>query len=736
MTHGRWRRAIGTILAAMLLLSTHAAVAAVETRVALVVGNAVYAHAAPLRNPVNDGTAMAKALESLGFDVVLLTNGDRPAFVRGLSEFAKKLRPDGVALFYYAGHGIQVKGSNYLIPVDADIKTEYDAAFLSINVSDVLRMMDEASSRLNLVILDACRDNPYQRQLRSPSAGLAPVEAPRGTMVGYATAPGKTAADGDSDNGLYTGELLKAMATPGLKVEDVFKRAGAAVEAASGNRQTPWVHSSFRGDFYFIPPASTGPAPGAATGVTSGAMELAAWTTVAATTNPALVEAFLRDFPNGHFSRLARARWDDLNSRKTAQPAAGGGTLQELDATYVVLRTAKVRQDPSAAAKEIGVLAPDTVVWVTGRMRDRDWLRVAYNNGVGYVSTPLLREVDAGEVAAWGKVREARSPSEVEAFLRVYPNGFYNERAGALLAVLKPQHRPSAATPVVGLSLAPGTVFRDCAECPELVMLPGGNATMGVEEAEDARENVPSGFRGRARPQHAVSIRGFALGKYEVTKAEFSIFVSETGYAVEGACSVFDGAKWVKDPLRTWRDPGFAQSDRDPAVCVSWEDAQAYVAWLSRKSGRTYRLPSEAEWEFAARAGSTTARYWGDEAERACDFANVADRSAKTKFDAWSVHDCRDGQVRSAPVGSYQPNAFGLHDMLGNAWEWTQDCWNANYSGAPSDGRAWEEYDCSRRVLRGGSWGDNPWSVRVGFRGRNNANYRSDTAGFRIARSE
>src|SRR5260221_7805748 len=201
-----WKSALATLIAiAGLLLGHGIAVAAPspENRIALVIGNAGYKSAPSLKNPANDASAMAKALEDLGFEVVSLTNGDRLSMVRALGEFSRKLKPDGVGLFFYAGHGIQVRGANYLVPVDADIKGEYDATLLSINVADVLRIMDEASGRLNLVILDACRDNPYQRQLRTPVTGLAPVDAPRGTLVAYATAPGKTAADGESSNGPF-----------------------------------------------------------------------------------------------------------------------------------------------------------------------------------------------------------------------------------------------------------------------------------------------------------------------------------------------------------------------------------------------------------------------------------------------------------------------------------------------------------------------------------------------------
>jgi formylglycine-generating enzyme required for sulfatase activity len=169
-------------------------------------------------------------------------------------------------------------------------------------------------------------------------------------------------------------------------------------------------------------------------------------------------------------------------------------------------------------------------------------------------------------------------------------------------------------------------------------------------------------------------------------------------------------------------------------LCVSWNDARAYAQWLSQKTGERYRLPTEAEWEYAARAGTSAARAWGDDPREACRFANVADQS---RFQIWGFgqkHQCNDGHYFTAPAGSYAQNAFGLHDMLGNVWEWTQDCWNASYAGAPSDGAASLTGDCAQRVSRGGSWSTVPRYARSASRNKHAADHRDNLTGFRLLR--
>ena len=224
-------------------------------RVALVIGNGGYKFS-PLKNPANDARVMAATLRRLGFDVEEKTNLGFAQMNKAVDSFGKKLHSGGVGLFYYAGHGIQVNGNNYLIPVDAEIDDENEVRYKTVDAGLVLAKMEQARGDVNIVVLDACRDNPFSRSFRTTSRGLASMDAPNGTFIAYATAPGKTAADGSGSNGLYTQELVRILETPGLKLEDVFKRTSRGVKDKSGNKQTPWVASNLDGDFWFIPPSS------------------------------------------------------------------------------------------------------------------------------------------------------------------------------------------------------------------------------------------------------------------------------------------------------------------------------------------------------------------------------------------------------------------------------------------------------------------------------------------------
>jgi formylglycine-generating enzyme required for sulfatase activity len=264
-----------------------------------------------------------------------------------------------------------------------------------------------------------------------------------------------------------------------------------------------------------------------------------------------------------------------------------------------------------------------------------------------------------------------------------------------------------------------------------MVVVPAGEFMMGSPESEKEQYDNEG-------PVHRVSVRQpFAIGKNEVTRGQFTAFANATSRG-EGSCYYWDveAGEAKQDERHTWRSPGYAQTVDDPVVCISYEDAKAYTVWLSHKTGHAYRLPSEAEWEYAARATTRSARYWGASADEACGYANVHDRTSKrvNKFD-WTAHDCDDGYAQTSPAGSFRANAFGLHDMLGNVWEWTEDCWNKSYAGAPSDTNVWKAGDCSRRVLRGGSWVDAPRYVRSANRYGNDIEYRYVDFGFRIART-
>ena len=232
--------------------------------------------------------------------------------------------------------------------------------------------------------------------------------------------------------------------------------------------------------------------------------------------------------------------------------------------------------------------------------------------------------------------------------------------------------------------------FRDCDACPEMVTIPAGSFLMGATSAEAKREGAPRDTWDRSEPRRAIAVPAFALSRFETTVGEFAAFVADTGYDAGNSCQTKDAAgKVLVGENRDWRNPGFVgQTDCHPVVCVSWHDAKAYVKWLSEKTGKAYRLPSEAEWEYAARASTQTVRFWGDKAGDACAFANVYDVRGHADLGWPGVqHMSDDGHGRAAPVGRFKPNAFGLHDMLGNVWEWVEDCWNESYAKLPLDAK-------------------------------------------------
>jgi sulfatase modifying factor 1 len=304
----------------------------------------------------------------------------------------------------------------------------------------------------------------------------------------------------------------------------------------------------------------------------------------------------------------------------------------------------------------------------------------------------------------------------------------------------RPTPAPPAATPPAPAATPPPSVgqqFRDCPECPEMVVVPSGSFVMGAAPGEEEAEGLAQQFRGRSSPQVPVRIASpFAVGRLEVTRGQFAAFVLATGHEMGNSCLVWVGSSWTDRAGAGWQSPGFVQDDRHPVVCVSWDDAQAYVRWLSGRTGKAYRLLSESEWEYAARAGTTTRRPWGDSAEAGCGHANVADATARRVIAGfkWGTA-CDDGHGYTAPSGSYRANAFDLHDMIGNVREWTSDCWNATLAGASVDGSARQSGDCSRRVLRGGSWFNYSALARSAFRLGNSTTDRNNYLGFRVART-
>jgi formylglycine-generating enzyme required for sulfatase activity len=521
-----------------------------DKRTALVIGNANYA-AGSLRNPVNDAAAMAKTLGSLSFDVTLRENLDQKQMKREIQAFGQKLRErGGVGLFYFAGHGVQLNGHNYLIPVEASIQNQSQVEYEAVDMGEVLSQMDWAKNRMNIVIIDACRDNPFAQSFRSLSLGLASVLAPTGTLIAYSTAPGSVANDGTGQNGIYTGQLIKAMVQPGLQLEDVFKRVRLAVSEATGGKQVPWESSSLIGDFYFV--------------------------------------------PSGH------------------------GRVQ----------TAAI---PPQAAAPAPVAPP---------------LPLAQSASRGENQTTILK--------TWKE-------------------------------------------PVTGL---------------QFVWIPPGCYLMGSPQKEKDRSQDEG-------PVHQVCVDGFWMSRTVVTNAQFRAFQKD-----------HDSGQFHGHSLN---------GGDQPAVEVSWHDANNFCQWLTGQNGGQYhfRLPTEAEWEYAARGGVETSRYWGEDSTKACVHENVADYTAQKQLGLQAIHQCDDGYATTAPVGSFRPNPFGLYDMLGNVLQWCEDIYGVD-AYVQLDKNNPENIDESMgqsRVIRGACWHDPPSATRCAMRRSGLPDNRSDDIGFRIVRS-
>ena len=352
--------------------------------------------------------------------------------------------------------------------------------------------------------------------------------------------------------------------------------------------------------------------------------------------------------------------------------------------------------------------------------------------------------------APWARtvmVRAGGGPDRTTADAPAKANGTEEEAELQRLAASEtkePDSKSEADTqPDPALAVKPGSgqSFRDplanglpCPMCPEMVVVPKGSFTMGggVEGANNEG------------PQHDVTFaRPFAVAKFHVTVDQFAAFVTETAYDAGAMCSTVEGGKREERSGRSWRNPGFPQEGSHPVVCLNWNGAQAYVEWVSRKTGASYRLLTEAEWEYAARARTDTGTYprysFGNDEKDQCRYGNGVDETTKNSNAAgitnWVAASCKDGYAYTSPVGRFAANNFGLYDMQGNAFQWTQDCYHDNYNGAPRDGSAWISGDCSRRVIRGGAWNSDPYQLRAAFRGRQPYNFRGHAIGFRVARS-
>ena len=635
-----------TIWLLLLALScqTIARPALADKRVALVIGNSAYQNVTRLDNPRNDAKLLADTLRSLGFTLVgggARLDLDKAAFDSAIQSFSNQVQGADVALFYYAGHGVQVRGSNYLVPINANPTREADVFLQMVDIALVLSQMEGSGTKLNLIILDACRNNPFGgRGLRATVGGLGQMQAPEGTLISFATQPGSVAQDGVDGNSPYTKALAQTLRRPGLDVFQTFNEVGVSVMETTGRAQQPWLSTSpIKGSFFFTAPpaAATIAAPPTA----APAADEFYWNAIKASKSAPLFEEFIREFPASPHAAEARTRLNELNKSQVAVVAPP------------VQPTAPAPVQPPAPAPvqpAVGIFPP-----ASG-------------------TAPLSAE---------------------------------RERA-----------------------LKPKDTFRECETCPEMVVVPAGSFTMGSPKNESSHSDDEL-------PQHKVTIsKPFAVGKFEITVDQFAAFVKDSRFAVDNKCWTKEDGKFGERVDRSFRNPGFQVTGQHPATCLDWDTAKAYVKWLSKKTGKNYRLLSEAEWEYAARAGTTAIYPFGDKTEEICKNANGADVSFRKVLPTATISDCDDGYTFTAPVGSFKPNAFGLFEMLGNANEMIEDCYHSDYSGAPTDGSAWttaEKDGTCGQFMRGGDFTRFYGALRPAARDRNTG--RDWNFGLRVART-
>ncbi|MCP4699716.1 MAG: SUMF1/EgtB/PvdO family nonheme iron enzyme [Gammaproteobacteria bacterium] len=607
-----------------------------EQRLALVIGNAAYREA-PLDNPVHDARDIAAALKKYRFKVYHRENLNQAEMEQAVISFARELHKGGTGFFYYAGHGMQADNRNYLIPVGVQVRDPSQVRFKTVDAQWVTEIMEDRGTYLNIVVLDACRNNPFRSFFRSSSRGLARMEAPGGTVIGFAAGAGEKAADGSERNGLYTGELLKAMKTPGLTIEEVFKEAAKKVFTRTKGKQQPWRHSSFNGEFCFGPCRKSHEDPARI-----------AWKKIKKSRDPEDFRAYLRAYPESDFAEVAELRLGVLDP-----------------------------PPPEEALLTVRSNVYDDQVWIDGKY---------------FGSTRVDKRLPLGRHRV--KVAKAGYSTHEEVIdLR---------RDYTFKARLEEESNP-------------GGSFRDRladgSSGPEMLWIPAGKFTMG---------DIQGGGDSNEKPVHKVSVERFAMGKYEVTVAEFRRFIRAAGYRTEAekgnGCYVYGKGQYVADA--NWRNPGFSQRDNQPAVCVSWNDAVAYTEWLSGQTGDTYRLPTEAEWEYAARAGTRT-KYWQGNS------IGVNKANCNGCGSRWD-------NKQTAPAGSFSANPFGLYDTVGNVWEWTCSEYKDKYQG--NEKRCISKNRASLPVLRGGSWDDGPGGARAAYRHGGKPDFRSDDIGFRLAR--
>jgi len=566
-----------------------------EKRKAVVVGMSDYGGDRSLNNTLNDAKDMADVLTKLGFEVTLLTNNDQQTLENNLNTWYNTIKDNDMAIFYYTGHGMEVSGNNYLIPIDFPANaTESDIKYKTLSVNQVLDNMDEKHVGFKLLILDACRDNPFTKSWSRGSGekGLAQMAAPVGTFIAFAASPGATAADGGNynlKNGVFTYFLKQEILKEGISIDRIFTNVSKDVSNLTNSRQIPFRNSSLTETFFFIPRGNDNPAPSISTPI----------------------------------SQAITVTGINLNKTSTTLIIGNSETLAAV-------------VSPSNATNT-------SVTWTSSNPS------VATINSSGQI-----KAIAAGSVAIIATTID-----------------------GGRTAICN----VTVSTPVEN-SFANYTEAKNNYNI-EMIAVQGGTFTMG-STPEQGRFS-----QGDEKPAHQVTVSDFYIGKYEVTQAQWK--------AVMGT------------------NPSYSVGDNLPEDNVSWNEVQEFIRQLNIRTGKRYRLPTEAEWEYAARGGNKSQVYKYSGSNNIDDVAWYVGNSGN------KIH----------PVGTKLPNELGIYDMSGNMSEWCNDRYGNYYSSSQIDPQG--SISGSDRVVRGGCMTYQDWQVRVAFRQSFEPTGNTARCGFRLA---
>ncbi len=650
----------------------------VEKRVALVIGNGDYLRTKSLPNPVNDANDVAEKLTSLGFEVIKGTNLNKRNMDLLIRDFGTRLiQTGGVGMFFYAGHGLQYRGDNYLIPIDADITAEDEIAYQAVNVGQILAKLETAQNNLNIIMLDACRDNPFAAKWSSfrntgNDGGLAKMNAPTGTMLIYATEPGNVASDGSGRNGLFTESLLNNIDSPNIELEQLIKKIARDVKEKSNNKQTPWKEGLILGDFFFNKvetkkleqalvdkpqPVKVNPSNSVSN---ARQLEENAWNLVKDSITEDDFTFFLDEFPEGVYSAQAKKMLEQL---------AWDAIRTSTDKNKIQVYLAKYPDGLNSASARI-------------KLRQIESLAKA--------TVPVLPSAKSEPEKAENDSTKTREVSVEE---KNPENPVETKNAEKTPPITK--------KPKTALKKPTGKLPKVTSQTDDLgiefVLIPAGSFIMGLSAANldetyrMARKDYADFEKAwiqNEMPAHRVEIsEDFWMGKTEVTQAQ-----------------------WVKV---MGNNPSFNSKCEDcPVERVSWEDAKEFIRKLNEMNNDfVYSLPSEAEWEYAARGG-TTRLFAG----------NIEDL-------AWHSGNS-EGTTNS--VESRLPNSFGLYDMHGNVAEWCEDLYEL-YDPASVTDEVAPSVVKNLRVVRGGSWNVFPTLQRATFRKAESPTLRNIVTGFRLA---